>query len=219
MALSPTGSRGGAGAVTTVFTRSGDVVAATSDYTDAQVANSPTNKLTTTGDTLYASAANTLARLAVGATGQVPTVVAGIPAYANPKPFQLGYAEATSNVTISSTTPASPTTIVSLGAVTYDGTACWFEFGCAGLNSPSGPKTMTVVLVVDGTVLRKIVELNGQTANSQSVGTSVRTKYTPSAGSHTILAAAYMDVGSGLAQAGNGASAAFMPAYLLATPG
>jgi len=41
-------------------------------------------KLTTTGDTLYASAANTAARLAVGSTGQVLTVASGLPSWATP---------------------------------------------------------------------------------------------------------------------------------------
>lgn len=68
--------------VTSVFSRTGVVTAQSGDYTDAQVTNSPTNKLTTTGDVLYASAANTLARLAIGTTGQVLAVVAGIPGWA-----------------------------------------------------------------------------------------------------------------------------------------
>ena len=38
-------------------------------------------KLTTTGDTLYASAANTAARLGIGSTGQVLTVSGGVPAW------------------------------------------------------------------------------------------------------------------------------------------
>jgi hypothetical protein len=47
-------------------------------------AASPTSVLTTTGDTLYASAANTLARLGVGTTGQVLTVAGGLPSWATP---------------------------------------------------------------------------------------------------------------------------------------
>jgi hypothetical protein len=39
-------------------------------------------KLTTTGDTIYASAANTPARLAIGSTGQVLTVAGGVPTWA-----------------------------------------------------------------------------------------------------------------------------------------
>jgi hypothetical protein len=40
--------------------------------------------LTTTGDTYYASAAGTPARLGVGTTGQVMTVASGIPSWATP---------------------------------------------------------------------------------------------------------------------------------------
>jgi len=41
-------------------------------------------KLTTTGDTIYASAANTAARLGIGTTGQVMTVSGGLPTWATP---------------------------------------------------------------------------------------------------------------------------------------
>jgi hypothetical protein len=40
--------------------------------------------LTTTGDSIYASGANTPARLAVGTTGQVLTVAGGVPTWATP---------------------------------------------------------------------------------------------------------------------------------------
>lgn len=40
-----------------------------------------TTTLTTTGDTLYASAANTAARLGIGTTGQVLTVASGLPSW------------------------------------------------------------------------------------------------------------------------------------------
>lgn len=44
----------------------------------------PKTTLTTTGDTFYASSANTPARLAIGSTGQVLTVASGIPSWATP---------------------------------------------------------------------------------------------------------------------------------------
>lgn len=44
----------------------------------------PKTLTTTTGDTIYASAANTPARLAVGSTGQVLTVAGGVPTWATP---------------------------------------------------------------------------------------------------------------------------------------
>ena len=46
-------------------------------------ANSPANIATTTGDILYASGANTLSRLAIGATDQVLKVSGGVPAWGN----------------------------------------------------------------------------------------------------------------------------------------
>lgn len=79
MAVVPTSSQGGQ--VTSVFARTGAVVAAANDYTDAQVQNSPTNILTAGGDILYASAANTLARLAKGADGTVLTLASGLPSW------------------------------------------------------------------------------------------------------------------------------------------
>ena len=42
------------------------------------------SKFTTTGDTLYASAANTPARLGIGSTGQILTVASGLPSWATP---------------------------------------------------------------------------------------------------------------------------------------
>jgi hypothetical protein len=47
-------------------------------------AASATSVLTTTGDTLYASAANTLTRRAIGSTGDVLTVSGGLPTWAAP---------------------------------------------------------------------------------------------------------------------------------------
>lgn len=70
--------------VESVFTRTGSVVAATNDYTDLQIQNSPTNVLTAAGDILYASGANTLARLAKGSDTNVLTLASGVPSWAAP---------------------------------------------------------------------------------------------------------------------------------------
>jgi len=51
--------------------------------TTAAAAFNALNPMTTTGDILYESATNVASRLAVGTTGQVLTVVAGVPAWAN----------------------------------------------------------------------------------------------------------------------------------------
>jgi len=58
--------------------------------------------LTTTGDTYYASAAGTPARLGIGTTGQVLNVAAGVPAWATPAGSSLTISEVATG-TISST--------------------------------------------------------------------------------------------------------------------
>jgi hypothetical protein len=61
-------------------------VAISDVYTQAQANAAFINDslLTTTGDTIYASGANTPARLGIGTTGQVLTVSGGVPAWATP---------------------------------------------------------------------------------------------------------------------------------------
>ena len=57
----------------------------------------PKTTLTTTGDTFYASSANTPARLAIGSTGQVLTVASGIPSWATPTTLNLTIDAKTAN--------------------------------------------------------------------------------------------------------------------------
>jgi len=51
---------------------------------DLAAAAIPKTLTTTTGDTIYASSANTPARLGIGSTGQVLTVASGLPSWATP---------------------------------------------------------------------------------------------------------------------------------------
>ena len=60
------------------------IVADSATATGLKWAASLQSTLTTTGDTIYASAANTPARLGVGTTGQILTVAGGVPTWATP---------------------------------------------------------------------------------------------------------------------------------------
>jgi hypothetical protein len=60
--------------------------------------------LTTTGDTYYASAAGTPARLGIGTTGQVMTVAAGVPSWATPATASFIGVSLTNNAGITLTT-------------------------------------------------------------------------------------------------------------------
>jgi hypothetical protein len=76
-------------------------------------ANEATATLTTTGDTLYASAANTLARRAIGTTGQVLTVSGGVPTWVTPSAGGLAISE------IASGTPSGSSLSIT-GLSNYD---------------------------------------------------------------------------------------------------
>jgi hypothetical protein len=59
------------------------LMADSAQSTGLKYASEATATLTTTGDVLYASAANTLARLGIGSSGQALVVSGGIPSWGN----------------------------------------------------------------------------------------------------------------------------------------
>lgn len=67
--------------ILTVGTNNYVLMADSAQATGLKYAPSATSVLTTTGDLLYASAANTLARRAIGTEGQVLVVSGGVPAW------------------------------------------------------------------------------------------------------------------------------------------
>jgi hypothetical protein len=73
----------------------------------------PKTLTTTTGDTIYASSANTPARLGVGTTGQVLTVAGGVPTWATP-------GGATKNYTQIASTSLSGSSVTVSGLAGYD---------------------------------------------------------------------------------------------------
>lgn len=101
-----------------------------------------------TGDTLYASAANTLSKLPAGSNGQVLTLAAGVPSWATPTTGTVASVSGTLN-RITSTGGANPvidiaatyvgqTSITTLGTVTtgtWNGTTIGTTFGGTGLTS------------------------------------------------------------------------------------
>jgi len=70
--------------------------------------------LTTTGDTFYASAAATPARLGVGSTGQVLTVASGVPSWATPSSGTPAYVGAVAYGAVNQNYGSTPTIISTL---------------------------------------------------------------------------------------------------------
>lgn len=101
-----------------------------------------------TGDTLYASAANTLSKLPAGSNGQVLTLAAGIPSWATPTTGTVTSVSGTAN-RITSTGGSTPvidisaayvgqTSITTLGTIatgTWNGTVIGVVYGGTGLNT------------------------------------------------------------------------------------
>ncbi len=83
-----------------IFTNSKVITVTTQNPTAMTTFQGGTNLTSyTTGDTLYASAANILSKLSIGTTGQVLTVAAGIPAWANSATVSMPYTDQASNTT------------------------------------------------------------------------------------------------------------------------
>jgi hypothetical protein len=81
--------------------------------------------LTTTGDTYYASAAGTPARLGVGTTGQVMTVAAGVPSWATPGGGSSGPAFSVFRATTSQSFSTGVETKVQFNGETFDTDNCF----------------------------------------------------------------------------------------------
>lgn len=124
---------------------------------------------------------------------------------------ELAYGEITANVSITGTTSAAATTVVSSGAVTYDGTAVVIEF----FTNDAVRGTSYVGLVLyDGATELGIL---GYASLTTGQAVMVRRKLTPSAASHTYQIKAYVDAGAGTVRAGTGAAGANMPAFCRVT--
>lgn len=109
-------------------------------------ADSPANIATTTGDILYASSANTLARLPVGSTNQVLTVSSGIPSWANAGGSMtlIGSAVSTSGLTTYtwSSIPATYKNLVIVGSTLGGATAGDLRLRVNGITAASSYFTL-----------------------------------------------------------------------------
>lgn len=162
----------------------------------------------------------------VAAAGQVPVASsssAGVWAVA--PGAEIGYTQITANVNVVSTTEATGTTIISAGALTFDGTPVICEFFCDRIVMPSESVTTTpvtfIISLFEGatqiTRLAQVVfEVNTTTNNALQVPIAARYRFTPSAGSHTytITAAVSATTNTPNVQAGAGGTATDSPAFV-----
>jgi hypothetical protein len=99
------------------------------DFVWSNDAAGMTNPMTTTGDTIYSSSGSTPARLAIGSTGHVLTVAAGVPSWAAP-------AGSTATIAQIATGTLSGATVTVSTLSTYD--KLFIEFRNVDMSSVTG---------------------------------------------------------------------------------
>lgn len=135
---------------------------------------------------------------------------------ADRREIELAYAEITASVTLASTTEATPTNVISAGAVTFDGsTRVCIEFYCVLL--VGGTAGSSFVNLWDDTTT-DLGRLGQGTVAGGGTPCLVRRFLTPSAAVHTYRVRGWTGTtGNGAVNAGAGGAATYMPAYIRIT--
>lgn len=133
----------------------------------------------------------------------------------------------TSDVTITATDEATPTTIVTSNSIALDGsTTVIVEFYCPWWETPSNGDLSAMVLLydaLDGGAAASIgrighVRASASGSSGAVVYTAVtfRARITPASGDHVFSICAYADFGNstGVARAGAGGSGTLVPGYI-----
>ena len=106
---------------------------------------------------------------------------------------ELGYGEILSNVTVSSTTESSGTTVVPAITVVSDGSPVDIEFFSARVVVPGHPSGNYIVfnVVIDGTTRGRLGVVYSTGTTQLDVPVNLKFRTTLSAGSHTVAVSAY----------------------------
>ena len=188
--------------VTSVFTRTGAVVAAANDYNFSQIAAS----------------ANSVAvsNLVAGTAGQV---LGGTgPSYALPPGYEINYTQITTPANITDTAEATATALISPGAITFDGTAVICEFFGVILTDTTAVGDICSVCLFEGAtqITRLAVVRADEITNNDAHTVHAMYRFTPSAASHTYKITAFTQTTTGTPNihAGSGGTGGYPPAYV-----
>jgi hypothetical protein len=182
----------------------------------------PVTIIDAAGDLIVGTAADTAARLAIGATdGMALRRASGALAWNLPPGHEFDYVEKTSSTSITATTEGTADTVVTGSAVTYDGsTVVLIEFFSPSVRPATdavADRAVTVTLY-DGS---SSIGIWGQTItpsqNDDNKPFYLARRLTPSAAAHTYSVRAYVSGGTGTVSGGAGGAAAAMPAFIRIT--
>lgn len=157
------------------------------------------------------------------AAGQVPVASSSAAgAWAYPPGFELAYVEITASVNIVGTSEATATTIVSAGAVTFDGTPVVLEFFSPEVRGDTAAAADVIqFFIFDSATSQGMLgqwRVGQVTANAET-WVYLRRKFTPSAAAHTfsVTAATSATTGTPLVLAGSGGVGNPLPSYVRIT--
>lgn len=133
--------------------------------------------------------------------------------------YRFTRVEFTSPLTISVTTEATASTVVTAAAVTFDGTTeVDIEFGCPYVQPASAANAGVHLILYDGSSSVGFLGTVGSpAANNLLLPVRASRTLTPSAASHTYSVRAYQAGGNGTVGAGAGGSGNYMPGYIKIT--
>ena len=128
---------------------------------------------------------------------------------------EIGYDQITASVSVTSTTEATGTTVISAAAHTFDGSAVIAEFFApVGIATGVAGKALTVSLFEGATQIARLCQIINVTSAAVAVPLIGRLRFTPSAGSHTYTVTAADSGGGGSISCGAGGTGGYPAAYL-----
>lgn len=141
---------------------------------------------------------------------------AGNSAAVYPPGYQIALVTNTASISVTSTVSGSPTDVISLGAVAFDGTACFLEFFSSDIIGVSG-QTLTIDLW-DNTTQIDTVAVNAATNTTLYASpVFVSIPITPSAATHTYKVRGWVtNTGTATVSAGPGGANAKTPMWIRA---
>lgn len=177
------------------------------------------------GDIIAATAADTVARLAVGTNGQVLTAASGqatglqwttAAGVAAGTPYEVDYVALTTGVNITATAEGSADTIVTANAVAFDGsTIAIIEFFVPRARpQATGSATLDIVLYDGASSIGLLGRLTAAAAVSQNTALHLVHRLTPSNASHTYSIRGIVSTGTGVVTGAAGGSGAVMPGFI-----
>ena len=133
--------------------------------------------------------------------------------------FEINYTQITGNVNVVSTTEATGTTIISPGAITFDGTAVIVEFWAIEIDTSTVgvDQSVTVSLFESATQITRLYSgFTQATASARSTGCYGKFRFTPTAASHTYTITAFASdvTGTPKVVAGSGGTGGKPPAFV-----